>query len=268
MDLMTAEFNRTIKFADVVGLAPRILQKSIVKGKRHFLLAGPPGIGKTLQAKLGTMLIMCLDSRGEEPCGVCDNCIKVARAFRSGGCLKPTPSFHIDGIRSGWVYLNVGKVNADDIQKFFNDWNLYNRVWATCGDCFPGGYDPSVLVVSEIHYAEARVRRYLQDIFEQRSSYGIIACLTQEAAAGNVEEALTQRLQHIQIGHPSIDSLAPWIANVASRYGLVLAAPNIAAEIARQAQRNYRQILNLMTSLIAFGQPVTAGVLRDIVEGA
>ena len=72
---------RPIKFSDLVGQSQvvKTLKNSIKYDRiaHAYLFAGPRGTGKTSTAKVYARALNCKDDNSIEPCGECDNCLRI-----------------------------------------------------------------------------------------------------------------------------------------------------------------------------------------------
>jgi DNA polymerase-3 subunit delta' len=73
---------RPTRFADLLGnpAVVGIIRRAIGRGRlpHALIFAGPAGVGKRTLAELVARRLNCLDPRGDEPCGACGSCRKMA----------------------------------------------------------------------------------------------------------------------------------------------------------------------------------------------
>ncbi|MCQ2368060.1 MAG: DNA polymerase III subunit gamma/tau [Kiritimatiellae bacterium] len=73
---------RPMTFEDVVGQehVVKTLRNAIGSGRvaNAYLFIGPRGIGKTTMSRIFAKALNCINPKGVEPCGECDNCREIA----------------------------------------------------------------------------------------------------------------------------------------------------------------------------------------------
>jgi DNA polymerase-3 subunit gamma/tau len=246
MSIALARRYRPKRFADLMvqDHVATVLRGAVARGKvgHGYLLTGPRGVGKTTAARILAMALNCPDRDPTgDPCGVCDNCLRVWNG-----------SADLDVIEID-AASNRGVDDARDLRE--------RAMYAASRE---GHY--KVYIVDEAHMLTREAWNALLKVLEEPPPRVVFVFATTDpqkiaAAAAPVLSRL-QRFDFRRIGP----------AAIRGRLRQVLDAEGIAADddaltlIARHADGGMRDALSVLDQCLSFGEgAVTAARVREVL---
>ena len=237
---------RPKRFADLLvqDHVVAVLRGAVARGRvgHGYLLTGPRGVGKTTAARILAMALNCPRREASgEPCGECDNCVRVWNG-----------SANIDVVEID-AASNRGVDDARDLRE--------RAMYAASQE----GHH-KVYIVDEAHMLTREAWNALLKILEEPPPGVVFVFATTEpqkiaAAAAPVMSRL-QRFDFRRIGP----------AAIRERLRQVLTAEKIAADddaltlIARHADGGMRDALSVLDQCLSFGEgTVTADRVREVL---
>jgi DNA polymerase-3 subunit gamma/tau len=237
---------RPKRFADLLvqDHVVAVLRGAVARGRvgHGYLLTGPRGVGKTTAARILAMALNCAQREGSgEPCGECDNCVRVWNG-----------SANIDVVEID-AASNRGVDDARDLRE--------RAMYAASQE----GHH-KVYIVDEAHMLTREAWNALLKILEEPPPGVVFVFATTEpqkiaAAAAPVMSRL-QRFDFRRIGPTTIRE----------RLRQVLTAEQIPADddaltlIARHADGGMRDALSVLDQCLSFGEgTVTADRVREVL---
>jgi DNA polymerase III subunit gamma/tau len=188
-----------------------------------FLFCGPRGTGKTSTARILARMVNCERGPTAEPCGVCEQCIRI----REGSHLDVV---EIDAASHGGV---------DDARE------LRERAPTA-----PAMGREKVYIIDEAQRLSREAFDALLKIFEEPPPGVRFVLATTEPH--KMPATIVGRCQRFDFRRVATDTLADHLERVAKQEGLVLARP-AAETLARQAEGSVRDALSLLDQTAVLG---------------
>ena len=232
---------RPLVFDDVKGQEAIVTTlKNQLKASRvghAYLFCGTRGTGKTTVAKILAKAVNCENLQDGNPCGVCENCRRIASGAN----------------------LNVVEIDAASNNGVDNIREIVSEV-----EYVPAEGKYRVYIIDEVHMLSAGAFNALLKTLEEPPSYVIFILATTEAH--KIPITILSRCQRYDFRRISIDTIA-------ERMRELIGIEKVAVEekalryIARSADGSMRDALSLLDQCIAFhfGEELTYEKALDVL---
>ena len=228
---------RPRKFDDVVGQphVTKTLKNALKSGRINhaYLFTGSRGTGKTTCAKILAKAVNCLDLRGGDPCGVCENC---------------------KGIDDGSI-LDVVEMDAasnrgiDDIRDIIDEAQFR-----------PARAKYRVYIIDEVHMLTDQAFNALLKILEEPPEHVIFILATTEVH--KLLPTILSRCQRFDFHRIAPEVICARLNYVAEKEGAVI-YDDAASLIAALSDGAMRDALSLMDRCLSNSSDITVDIVRE-----
>ncbi len=229
---------RPANFAELIGQEAlvRTLTNAINSGRvaQAFILTGVRGVGKTTTARIIARALNCIGKDGTggptpDPCGVCDNCVAIAR------------DRHVDVIEMD----AASRTGIDDIRELIEGVR-YRPVQAR----------HKVYIIDEVHMLSKQAFNGLLKTLEEPPEHVVFVFATTEIR--KVPVTVLSRCQRFDLRRVDQDVLRAHFASIAKAEEVTVAEEALAM-VARAADGSVRDGLSLLDQAIALSGGGGAG---------
>lgn len=229
---------RSQNFDEIVGQDPIITTlKNAIKNQRishAYLFTGPRGTGKTSTARIFSKAINCSGKTSPNPCGECDQCIKITKGHA----------------------LNVIEIDAASNRGIDEIRDLREKI----------AYKPvegryKVYIIDEVHMLTSEAFNALLKTLEEPPADTFFILATTEPQ--RVPITISSRCQRFDFGRISPDKIAKHIKEIASSEKIKIDDDAI-GRIARAAEGSLRDALSLIDQLMSYCQGTIR--LENVIE--
>ena len=236
---------RPASFAGLIGQEAmvRTLSNAIAGGRiaHAFILTGVRGIGKTTTARIIARALNCTGPDGQggptiEPCGVCDNCRRIAE------------DRHVDVLEMD----AASRTGIGDIREIIDSVRYA-----------PASARYKIYIIDEVHMLSTAAFNGLLKTLEEPPAHVKFIFATTEIR--KVPVTVLSRCQRFELRRVDAETLIAHLAMIADKEA-VKVAPEALALIARAAEGSVRDALSLLDQAIAHGGgKVAAGPVREML---
>lgn len=229
---------RSQNFDEIVGQDPIITTlKNAIKNQRishAYLFTGPRGTGKTSTARIFSKAINCSGNTSPNPCGKCDQCIKITKGHA----------------------LNVIEIDAASNRGIDEIRDLREKI----------AYKPvegryKVYIIDEVHMLTSEAFNALLKTLEEPPADTFFILATTEPQ--RVPITISSRCQRFDFGRISPDNIAKHIKEISSSEKIKIDEDAI-NRVARAAEGSLRDALSLIDQLMSYCQGAIK--LENVIE--
>ncbi|MGM9583464.1 MAG: DNA polymerase III subunit gamma/tau [Phascolarctobacterium sp.] len=230
---------RPQNFETLVGQQPvkQALTNALSSGRiaHAYLFAGPRGTGKTSTARILAKALNCKHGPTPNPCGVCDNCRRIAEG-------SSMDVFEIDAASNRGI---------DEIK------TLRDQLAFTPVDC-----RYKVYIIDEVHMLTTEAFNALLKTLEEPPSHVIFILATTDPH--KIPATIHSRCQRFDFRRVTVDEIAQHLAMVAQGSGLD-AEEEALRLIAIQSEGGMRDALSLLDQCGVMAKKITAATVREVL---
>ncbi len=217
---------RSQDFDEIVGQEPIIQTlKNAISSSRlghAYLFTGPRGTGKTSTARIFAKALNCSDKKGDNPCGKCDQCVKIT---------------------SGHA-LNVIEIDAASNRGIDEIRDLREKIKYKPVE---GRY--KIYIIDEVHMLTSEAFNALLKTLEEPPADTLFILATTEPQ--KVPVTISSRCQRFDFGRISFDKISAHLKAIAKEEGFKIEDDALQL-IARSSEGSLRDAISLMDQLVSF----------------
>lgn len=226
-------------FSDVIGqeYVVTTLENSLNSGRisHAYLFAGPRGTGKTTVARLMAKGLDCINGPTSSPCGVCDECVAIAR----GTSLNVV---EIDGASNRGI---------DEIRE------LREQVRFA-----PVGAQYKVYIIDEVHMLTTDAFNALLKTLEEPPAHVVFICATTDPH--KIPATVLSRMQRFDFKRFSIESLVSRLQTVVEGEE-VQVDDGVLEIIAKHSEGGMRDALGILEQCMTFTDHLTPQSVAEVL---
>ena len=230
---------RPQNFETLVGQQPvkQALTNALTSGRiaHAYLFAGPRGTGKTSTARILAKALNCEHGPTPNPCGVCDNCRRIAEG-------SSMDVFEIDAASNRGI---------DEIK------TLRDQLVFTPVDC-----RYKVYIIDEVHMLTTEAFNALLKTLEEPPSHVIFILATTDPH--KIPATIHSRCQRFDFRRVTVDEIVEHLAMVAKGSGLDVEQEALRL-IAIQSEGGMRDALSLLDQCGVMAKQITAATVREVL---
>ena len=230
---------RPQNFETLVGQQPvkQALTNALTSGRiaHAYLFAGPRGTGKTSTARILAKALNCEHGPTPNPCGVCDNCRRIAEG-------SSMDVFEIDAASNRGI---------DEIK------TLRDQLAFTPVDC-----RYKVYIIDEVHMLTTEAFNALLKTLEEPLSHVIFILATTDPH--KIPATIHSRCQRFDFRRVTVDEIVEHLAMVAKGSGLEVEQEALRL-IAIQSEGGMRDALSLLDQCGVMAKQITAATVREVL---
>lgn len=230
---------RPQNFETLVGQQPvkQALTNALTSGRiaHAYLFAGPRGTGKTSTARILAKALNCEHGPTPNPCGVCDNCRRIAEG-------SSMDVFEIDAASNRGI---------DEIK------TLRDQLAFTPVDC-----RYKVYIIDEVHMLTTEAFNALLKTLEEPPSHVIFILATTDPH--KIPATIHSRCQRFDFRRVTVDEIVEHLAMVAKGSGLDVEQEALRL-IAIQSEGGMRDALSLLDQCGVMAKQITAATVREVL---
>ena len=230
---------RPQNFETLVGQQPvkQALTNALTSGRiaHAYLFAGPRGTGKTSTARILAKALNCEHGSTPNPCGVCDNCRRIAEG-------SSMDVFEIDAASNRGI---------DEIK------TLRDQLAFTPVDC-----RYKVYIIDEVHMLTTEAFNALLKTLEEPPSHVIFILATTDPH--KIPATIHSRCQRFDFRRVTVDEIVEHLAMVAKGSGLEVEQEALRL-IAIQSEGGMRDALSLLDQCGVMAKQITAATVREVL---
>ena len=230
---------RPQNFETLVGQQPvkQALTNALTSGRiaHAYLFAGPRGTGKTSTARILAKALNCEHGPTPNPCGVCDNCRRIAEG-------SSMDVFEIDAASNRGI---------DEIK------TLRDQLVFTPVDC-----RYKVYIIDEVHMLTTEAFNALLKTLEEPPSHVIFILATTDPH--KIPATIHSRCQRFDFRRVTVDEIVEHLAMVAKGSGLEVEQEALRL-IAIQSEGGMRDALSLLDQCGVMAKQITAATVREVL---
>ena len=230
---------RPQNFETLVGQQPvkQALTNALTSGRiaHAYLFAGPRGTGKTSTARILAKALNCEHGPTPNPCGVCDNCRRIAEG-------SSMDVFEIDAASNRGI---------DEIK------TLRDQLAFTPVDC-----RYKVYIIDEVHMLTTEAFNALLKTLEEPPSHVIFILATTDPH--KIPATIHSRCQRFDFRRVTVDEIVEHLGMVAKGSSLDVEQEALRL-IAIQSEGGMRDALSLLDQCGVMAKQITAATVREVL---
>lgn len=226
-------------FSQMIGQSAVIgtLRNQVVTGRiaHAYLFCGSRGTGKTSTAKILARAINCEHPENGDPCGVCDNCLRMERE-------ESLDVIEIDAAS------NNGVEEIRELRETVKYPPQYGKY--------------KVYIIDEVHMLSTSAFNALLKTLEEPPAHIVFILATTEPQ--KLPETILSRCQRFDFGRLSVSDIQRRLAEAVEDSGTE-ATPGALMMIARAAEGGMRDAFSMLDMCLGYGRKVDENLVREIL---